>query len=82
MKVAKDIEVGANVGYLHKSSGKMIRGPLTYRDQKPCIIDMECEQVRRMLANAVFRSEPLSGGAIPVVFIENPDDDRMHVSRQ
>ena len=82
MRVAKDIPIGTNVAYLHKSSGTMVRGPLVYRDQKPAVIDMEDEQVRRILANAVFNCQSISGDTIPVVFIENPDADKMHVREE
>ena len=80
MKYAHEIKLGANVGYLHKSSGTLARGPLVQRGSKFGVINMEDPRVAAMLAYAVNHDEPLSGGAVPLVFIENPESDRMHVS--
>lgn len=77
---AHEIELGANVGYLHKSSGTLARGPLVQRAGRFAVVNMEDPKVAAMVAYAVTHDEPLSGGAIPVVFIENPEIDRMHVS--
>ncbi len=77
---SNEIELGTNVGYLHKSSGTLARGPLVRRNGKFAVVNMEDPKVSAMVAYAVTHDEPLSGGAVPVVFIENPESDRMHVS--
>ena len=43
-------------------------------------MNTEDPRVAAMLAYAVNHDEPLSGGAVPIVLIENPESDRMHVS--
>jgi hypothetical protein len=77
MKHAHEIEIGAHVGYLHKTSGTLARGPLVKRGGKYAVLNMMDKTVADMIVYAIMHGESISSGAIPLVIIEDPENDRM-----